>query len=354
MTIENILKLIRPEFLEMNKYIPPKTGFNNGEKIISLSANENPYCFKEDEDYNKYPDLESKNLKNKLSTIYNISQENILCGRGSSEMIELLTKLFCTPFKDKAIICSPTYMMYPRVLKIEGVECIDIKLKDNLQLDKEKIIEVGKNKDVKLIFIPNPNAPLGHIMNKDDILHIAKELENDCCIVIDEAYIEWTDAESFIPYIENYNNICVLRTLSKYYGLANLRIGVFVGHEEIKNNLEKIMSPYSIPSVVSNIAVEALDEKYFGFYKKNKELVLFWKDKIIEELQKLDFIEKVYLSKTNFITAISPYRDSIIKYLEENNVVVIPQHLKNSLRISIGLPEENEKLIKLLKNYKIL
>ena len=154
MTIENVLNLIRKEFREISKYVPPKTGFNCGEKIISLSANENPYCFINNKNYNKYPELEPKKLINRLADIYNISSKNIMCGRGSSEIIELLVKLFCIPFKDSVIICSPTYMMYPRVLKLNSVNCIDIKLNNNFQLNVDKIIETGKKQNVKLIFIP--------------------------------------------------------------------------------------------------------------------------------------------------------------------------------------------------------
>ena len=341
--------LIRPEFKKMNNYKAPKA---LGKSI--MSANENPYCFKEGKNYNRYPGIESKELKQRLAEIYEVSTENILYGKGSSEMIEQLVKLFCAPAKDSAIICSPTYMMYPRVFEIESVNCINIPLNSNFQLDVEKIVKEGKKSETKIIFIPNPNAPLGHMMKKDDILTVARELKDNCYVVIDEAYIEWTNEESFIKYLNNYQNIGILRTLSKYYGLANLRFGIFIGNKEIVDNLAKVISPYATSTVITDIAIEALNQKYFDFYEKNKNTVLFWKDKITEELEKLDFIEKVFHSKTNFVTAISPYRNDIIKYLDENDIIIIPQEaqIHNSLRISVGLPEENEKLINLLKNWK--
>lgn len=347
---KSVLDLIRPEFRKMKRYVAPRSGKN----IISMSANENPYCFMENENYNRYPELESKELKDRLANIYNVSPENIIYGRGSSEMIELLVKLFCIPFKDSAIICSPTYMMYPRVLEVESINCLNVELKEDLQLNVDEIIKNGKRADVKIVFIPNPNAPLGHTINKNDILKIVEELQNDCFVVVDEAYIEWTEEESLTKYLKEYSNLGILRTLSKYYGLANLRVGSFIADEEIVDNMAKLLAPYSTSSVVSKIAIDALDSKYFDFYEKNKEMVLFWKDKIIEELKKLNFVEKVFESKTNFITFISKYSDELFRYLDENNIIIIPQEaqIHNSLRISVGLPEENKKLIELLRNFE--
>lgn len=350
MSEEKILNLIRPEYLKLEKYSEPRSGKN----VISLSSNENPYSFRDDKEFNRYPTVENIELKEKLANLYNVSLNNIAYGKGSTELIQMLIKLFCIPYKDSVILCPPTYMLYSHAINIECANCINIPLINDYQLDVDKIIENGKKSNVKLIFIPNPNAPLGTIMNKNDILKIADALKDDCYIVIDEAYIEWTNEESFVNYVKDYANIGVLRTLSKYYGLANLRIGVFVGNEKIKDNLEKILLPFAIPTMIMDIAVDALNEKYFNFYKKNKETILLWRNKIIEELKKLDYIDKVFQSHTNFILATSKYSEEIIDYLDKNNVVILSQsaQVPNSLRISIGTPQENEVLIDLLKKWK--
>ncbi len=350
MSEEKILNLIRPEYLKLEKYSEPRSGKN----VISLSSNENPYSFRDDKEFNRYPTVENIELKEKLANLYNVSLNNIAYGKGSTELIQMLIKLFCIPYKDSVILCPPTYMLYSHAIEIECANCVNVPLTNDYQLDVDKIIENGKKPDVKLMFIPNPNAPLGVLMNKNDILKIADALKDDCYIVIDEAYIEWANEESFVNYVKDYPNIGVLRTLSKYYGLANLRIGVFIGNEKVKDNLEKILLPFAIPTMITDIAIDALEHKYFEFYKRNKEIVLLWKEKIIKELKKLDYIDKVFPSKTNFVLAISPYSEEIIDYLDKNNVVILSQsaQVPNSLRISIGTPQENEVLIDLLKKWK--
>lgn len=347
---KSVLDLIRPEFRDMVGYTAPRCGAG----VAMMSSNENPYCFVENEKFNRYPEIESSELKARLSSIYNVLPENILYARGSSEIIALLVKLFCVPYKDSAMVCSPTYMMYPRTFAIESVGCVNVKLNDSLQLDVDEVIKTAKKPEVKLLFIPNPNAPLGHIMNKNDILKVVKELQNDCFVVVDEAYIEWTEEESLIKYIDEYSNLGIVRTLSKYYGLANLRVGSFISNKEAVSSLAKVLAPFAVPSLISKVAVDALNPKYFDFYRKNKNTVLAWKDKIIEELETLDFVEKVFQSKTNFITLISEYRDELLDYLDKNDIIVISQEMQlhNSLRISVGEPEENEKLIKVLREFR--
>ncbi|HSQ97561.1 MAG TPA: histidinol-phosphate transaminase [Rickettsiales bacterium] len=349
MSIENILNLIRPEIRKIEQYKSAKNNNFSG-NLISMSANENPFCFKENENYNRYPELLSKELIERMAKIYGVLPENLIYGRGSSEIIELLIKVFCTPYKDSAIICSPTFIMYEKILEISSVNCKNIKLNDNFQLNVEKIIEEGKDKNTKLIIIPNPNAPLGHFMNKNDLLKIIDELQNDCYIVIDEAYIEFTDKESYIKYINKYDNICILRTLSKYYGLAGLRIGSFIGNKEIRNIISRVLPPYSTPAVCYNIALEALEDKNQKFFIKNKNTIIEEREKIYKKLKELPFIENIYPSETNFILFTSKNRDEIINYLANNGILIRPQEseIKNSARISIGSPEDNLKLLNLL------
>lgn len=343
MSVKSVLSFIRPEILALKKYQSAKDLGGTGD-VISLSANENPFCFEAGKQYNRYPDLQDDALLKCLSDLYGIPENYILHSRGSSEMIELIIKLFCRPFTDKAIVCSPTYMMYPKVMELNGIQCVDVPLKDNLQLDVPRLIEQGKKPENKVILIPNPNAPLGHLMNPRDIQEVVEALQDDCYVVVDEAYIEFTQAESLIPLIAQYPNLGILRTLSKYYGLADLRCGCFIGVPEIRDYLFNILSPYAIPKVISRLALKALSPQYRDFYQRAKACIVHERQRLTAALKEMPFIDKVYDSQTNFILITTAYRDELFHFLCAQGIMTRPQEaqVKNSLRVSIGTPQEND------------
>ncbi|WP_185849406.1 histidinol-phosphate transaminase [Blattabacterium cuenoti] len=352
----NLNSIIRDNILNMDPYISARIEHHKEKNSIFLDANENsfgsPLSFLNS--YNRYPDPLQKELKKKISEFKNVSSSQIFLGNGSDEIIDLVYRIFSRPEVDHAIIFPPTYGMYEVSGKIHGVDIIKIFLtKENYQLnlgDIEKVV----NTNSKIIFICSPNNPTGNDLKREDIENIIKKFTG--IVVLDEAYIDFSNQKSFSREIDQYPNLIILQTLSKSWGLAGLRIGIAIASEDIIQWMNKVKYPYNISLISQEIAIKALENRdLFFFHLKN---ILSEREYMRESLNKIPIIQKIYPSSANFLLVkINSSSKNLYQYLMKKKIVVRDRSkiilCNNCLRITIGTHEENEYLIDQIQKYSI-
>ncbi|WP_318640642.1 histidinol-phosphate transaminase [Flavobacterium ardleyense] len=337
----NIQKLVRNNILNLAPYSSARDEYT-GKEGVFLDANENPFG-----DYNRYPDPDQTELKQRLAEIKKVDAKKIFLGNGSDEVIDLAFRIFCEPNQDKALTFTPTYGMYEVSANINSVELIKLPLNPEFQIDRKTIEPYLLDENLKLIFICSPNNPTGNLIKTDDIKFILDNFGG--IVIIDEAYIDFAEQESFIKELENHPNLIISQTLSKAWGLAGLRLGIAVMNEEILSYYKKVKSPYNISSVNQKVALQALsNEKEF---QNNVTIILREKSKLIKELQSLKIVRKIYPSDANFILVEVNNANEVYSKLISKQIIIRNRDsvIKNCIRITVGSAEENQKLFNALK-----
>ncbi len=343
-------KLIRDNIKELTPYSSARNEFK-GEASVFLDANENSYGSPLNENFNRYPDPLQSKLKNAIALIKHAPVENIFIGNGSDEVIDLAYRIFCNPGKDNVIICPPTYGMYEVSANINDVEIRKVNLTHDFQLDVNGIIS-ATDQNTKLLFLCSPNNPTGNIMIRQDVDLLIKSFPG--IVIVDEAYINYSRQRTFIEDLPKYPNLIVMQTLSKAWGLASLRIGLAFASLQIIEILNKVKPPYNINKASQQLAIQAL---------QNISQVNDWMKQTIEqrditrkELATFSFIEKIYESDANFLLVKVNDANNLYSYLSTNKIIVRNRSKEvmcdNCLRITIGTPEENLQLLKLLRRYE--
>lgn len=337
----NISKLARPNILAMQPYSSARDE-SGGIQGIFLDANENPFG-----ENNRYPDPYQNKLKNKLSQIKNIPIEKIFVGNGSDEIIDHIYRIFCNPGKDKAMFFSPTFGMYQVAAELNEVEIIDIPLTSDFQINIEEAKKYFNDENLKVIVICSPNNPTGNNIHPKDINFILENFKG--IIAIDEAYIEFTNQNSYLDKIDHYPNLVIFQTLSKAWGIAGVRVGMAYSNPEIIQLLNKVKHPYNISVLNQKAAIKALSQK--EEFEKRRKIIFSEKEKIRKELENLSIVTKIYPSDANFFLVEFKEANLIFHELLNQKIIVRNQTTKihNSIRITVGSPEENEKLITVLK-----
>lgn len=338
----DIQKLIRKNILSLKPYSSARDEFE-GENGIFLDANENPFG-----ELNRYPDPTQRKIKERLSELNQISTENIFLGNGSDEVIDLAFRIFCEPKKDKVLTFSPTYGMYEVSANINDVELINLDLNDNFQIDLETLKPYFEDENLKIIFICSPNNPTGN-----SIKNIKYILENFNGIVfIDEAYIDFSPEESFRNQIKNYPNLIVSQTFSKAWGMASVRVGIAYASEEIIKFYNKVKPPYNISQLNQDAILNTLNDEKINQVSENIKIILEEKKSLIQNLKKLNLVKTIFPSDANFILIEVDNADSVYQELVNQNVIIRNRNsvIKNCLRITVGSPDENKKLIETLQN----
>ncbi|WP_341652638.1 histidinol-phosphate transaminase [Blattabacterium cuenoti] len=352
----NLNSLIRENILSLDPYMSARIEHHKEKNSIFLDANENsfgsPLSFLNS--YNRYPDPLQKELKEKISDFKNVSPSQIFLGNGSDEIIDLVYRIFSRPRVDHAIIFPPTYGMYEISGKIHGVDVRKIFLTEEYyQLNLDKIKKV-LNPNSKIIFICSPNNPTGNDIKREDIENITKKFTG--IVVLDEAYIDFSNQKSLLMEIDKYPNLIILQTLSKSWGLAGLRIGIAIASESIIRWMNKVKYPYNISLLSQEIALKALENRdLFFFHLKN---ILVEREYMQKSLKKIPIIQKVYPSSANFLLAkINFSSKNLYQYLMKKKIFVRDRSkiilCKNCLRITVGTHEENEYLIDQIRKYSI-
>lgn len=336
-------KMICPHLKELVPYSSARDEFK-GEECIFLDANENPYG-----EFNRYPDPYQRKLKEKISELKSIEPERIFIGNGSDEIIELLFKVFCEPGKDNAIIFEPTFGMYEVAARINGVGMVKSRLNESFQITLDEALNKQmQSASAKLMFICSPNNPTGNLINPETVTYLLSNFEG--MVIIDEAYIDFCAYESWLRVMDDYPNLIVLQTLSKAWGMAGLRIGMAFANPLVISYLNKVKPPYNVSSLTQQMAIGQLINKQQ--FQNQVEIILSERKKVTRALSNCDLVKKIYSSDANFILVEVNNADDVYKRLFTQKIIVrnSSKQVKNSLRITIGSPKENNLLIAAFKN----
>lgn len=316
-----------------------------GQEAIWLDANENPFPT----GLNRYPDPYQRELKAIISRIKAQPESRLFLGHGSDEAIDLLVRATCEPGKDNILICPPTYGMYRVAADIQGAGVVEVPLTSTFNLDIQSIVEATNQQSVKLIFICSPNNPTGNLMDRQAIETIISQTK--ALVVIDEAYVDFAGTPSWIASIDKYSNLVVLQTFSKAWGMAGARLGMAWAQPEIIQVLNRIKPPYNINQFTQNMLAELLSEPDpTDSYRK---VILRERKQLQKALQTLPFVQKVYRSDANFLLVQVEDARRLYDYLVDKGIVVRNRHsaVPNTIRITIGQPEENTQLLNALKQF---
>lgn len=341
-------KLVRKNILNLKPYTSARDQYQDG---VLLDANENSFgsvIESETKNLNRYPDPHQKELRKALSEYLKIDMSKLIFGVGSDQIIDLVIRVFCEPGKSNVIIPQPTYGVFKVACDINNIEVKNCKLDSNFDIDVETILKLVNN-ETKMIFLCSPNNPTGNLFSWERIKTLADAFSG--IVIIDEAYIEFSEPNSFLKDIIRFKNVVISRTFSKAWGLAGVRCGYCIADELIVNFLFKVKDPYSISRLTENTIIEALKSSERKIELVNK--ILAEKAKLIEQLKLFDFVIQVYPSDANFILVKTKNTDEIFRYLNQNKIRVRmrkdDERLVDCLRITVGNPEENELLINMLK-----
>ena len=333
-------KIVRKNILNLKPYSSARDEYT-GKDAVFLDANENPFG-----ELNRYPDPHQTVLKEKLSELKSVPIENIFVGNGSDEVIDIAYRTFCEPGIDKALTFSPTYGMYDVSAAVNNIELIKLPLSDNFQINFDELNKYLDDENLKLIFICSPNNPTGNIIHEIEI--ILNKFKG--IVFVDEAYIDFSETESFATKLKAYPNLIVSQTFSKAWGLAAARVGTAYTSAEIIKLYNKVKPPYNVSKLNQEAALVALEEK--EVFERNKKEILAQRNFLQKEFSGLELIKKVYPTDANFMLVEVEDADKIYNELVNKKVITRNRNsvVKNCIRITVGSKEENERLISTLRN----
>ena len=340
-----IKDLIRENIKSLEAYSSARDEFKAmSSEFVFIDANENPF----DTGLNRYPDPQQTLVKEALSKLKGISEEQILLGNGSDEVLDLIFRVFCEPRVDNVIVLPPTYGMYEVLANTNAIKLVKIPLVENFQPNVKEIIK-GQDAKTKLLFLCSPNNPTANSFDANKIETLIKEFNG--IVVIDEAYIDFSIEDSWLCRLDEFPNLIVTQTLSKAYGLAAIRLGICYASKEIISILNKIKPPYNVNQLTQDVALQSLlnQEKV----KNNITAIISERNQLIRDLENVEIVEKVYSSDANFLLV--QVDDATLRYKQLVKLGIIVRNrttqisCDNCLRFSVGTPDENKKLINTLK-----
>jgi histidinol-phosphate aminotransferase len=343
-------KIVRENIQKLKPYSSARSEYR-GEAEIFIDANENAYGSPLDENYNRYPDPLQWALKKELSKIKGVPPQNIFIGNGSDEVIDIAFRIFCKPGQDNVIVCPPTYGMYKVCADINDVEAKEVLLTEDFQLNVEGILN-AVDANTKLLFICSPNNPTGNDMNRIDIELLLNNFPG--IVIIDEAYINFSRQKTFIQELTEYENLIVMQTLSKAWGLAALRLGLGFASEKIIDLFNRVKPPYNVNLSSQQLGIKALA----NIKEVNANIIntIQQRNWVHDQLQQFNFVQIIYTSDANFILVKVNNADKLYQYLLLNRIIVRNRSKEplcnNCIRITIGTEKENQQLINTLKSYE--
>ena len=341
-------KLIRKNILGMKPYSSARDEYKDIQNdMVFLDANENPF----DSPLNRYPDPQQTALKALISQQNEVSADQILLGNGSDEVLDLIFRAFCEPNEDSILTLPPTYGMYDVLANLNSIENIQVPLSPDFQIEVDSVLE-HINPTTKLLFICSPNNPSGNTVDRSAVERLLKDFKG--LVVIDEAYIDFTEESSWTQWLNAYPNLIVTQTLSKAYGLAGIRLGICYASKEIIAVLNKIKPPYNINTLTQEAAIKALQNK--AVVSDQITSILQERNRLNKAFETYSFIKKIHPSEANFILIKVDDANKRYDELIEKGIVVRNRssqlHCDDCLRITVGTPSENTQLLTLLNTLK--
>ena len=341
----DVNRLVRESVRKLQPYSSARDEYvSDGSEMIFLDANENPF----DNGVNRYPDPYQRSLKSVLSEQKGLAEQQILLGNGSDEVLDLIYRAFCEPNQDNIITLPPTYGMYKVLAGINAVENREVLLTKDFEPNVTEILKVADSNS-KLLFICSPNNPTGNAFQKKGIKELLESFNG--LVVVDEAYIDFSNDESWVSELKQYPNLIVTQTLSKAYGLAGIRLGICYASEEIIGILNKIKPPYNVNQLTQQRALQRVLHQ--DLVKQEVKQILDEREELTKALKDLEFVTALYPTDANFVLAKVDDANKRYQQLLEKQVVVRNRSTQplceNTLRFTVGTPEENKKLIAILK-----
>lgn len=345
-----IKPLVLPHLQELKPYSNARAEFK-GKASVWLDANENPFPRKQGEVYNRYPDPLQQDLKTVLAALWGTNPARLFLGNGSDEPIDLLIRLFCAPQQDSIMVLDPTYSMYKQSAAINNVKYHSMPYHVDFEVDTEAMLANIAAHKPKLLFLCSPNNPSGTCIEADVVAAACKHMEG--IVIVDEAYIDFAPNATVLPLLDKYPNLVILRTLSKAWGLAALRLGAAIAGEEIIHYLNVIKPPYNINKYTQEFVVRWIKDKK-DTYEEERQTILSQRKVLHEAFTQMPFIQKVFLSQANFILIRVKDPLHLYQYLIEEGIVIRNRdsQIPGTLRISVGSVPENKKLLETMALYK--
>lgn len=339
----SIKTLIRPNILALAPYSCARDEFK-GEASVYLDANESPY----NNGTNRYPDPMQAEVKALLAPIKKVREEQIFLGNGSDEAIDLVYRIFCRPGVDNVVAPAPTYGMYQVCADINDIEYRAVPLKSDYQLDMDSM-RAAIDQNTKAIWLCSPNNPTGNVFAREDLLWF---LDNaNAMVIVDEAYIDFSDKGTMVEILDKYPNLIVLQTFSKAWGQAAIRLGIAMASAEVISYFNNVKYPYNVNILTQQHAIGVLQ----NVDKKERQVaeILAQRDVLRELLLSVPCVKEIYPSDANFLLVKVDDANGIYKSLQEKGIIVRNRHrvtlCANCLRITVGTPTENAEIYNALK-----
>lgn len=351
----NITELARTEIRDLAPYASARAIADNAG--ILLNANENPWPPEGDGGLalNRYPEPQPAALRSRLADYYGILPENLLLTRGSDEGIDLLNRTFVRPGQDRVIVCPPCFGMYALSARIQGARLETVALietADDFELDTEKLMALTP---AKLLFLCSPNNPTGNGLSAESVLALARAYGGRGLVVIDEAYIEFSDRQSLATRVVEQPNLVVLRTLSKAFGLAGCRLGALIAHPQVIDLLRRIIPPYPLPTPAVAAAEAALDPEALPARREQIDLLMDDKRRVVRALESSSAIGRVWPGEANFVLVRAADGPALVRDAAAAGIRLRDQSaqpgLADCVRITLGTPEENTTLIEFMQDW---
>mgnify|MGYP006284538167 CR=1 FL=1 len=341
--MNELKELIRPAVRRLTPYSSARDEYQ-GEAEIWLDANELPF----ETGLNRYPDPWQRELKGVLSQMKGVDADRLFLGNGSDEAIDLLMRATCEPGRHKILQLPPTYGMYRVCADINELPVLEVPLRADFRLDlpalRQKLTEES---DIRLLFLCSPNNPTGNVHRAEEVLELCRTFRG--WVVVDEAYIDFSPEDSLLPYLAEAPNLVVLQTLSKAWGLAGIRLGMAWAHPELIAALNRIKPPYNISRLNQEAALKGLQER--DRHREQVSVILQEREKLGKALAALPGVVEVFPSRANFLLLRFREPAAVFDRLREAGIVVRDRsrQVAGCLRITVGRPEENERLVDALR-----
>ena len=341
--MSRIASLVRPNIAALAPYSTARDEYD-GPIGVFLDANESPY----QNGYNRYPDPHQAALKAMIAPLKGIRPENLFLGNGSDEAIDLVFRIFCVPGKDNAVIMAPSYGMYGVAAEINDIEVRSVRLDSEFRLDSEALLGAC-DAATKVIFLCSPNNPSGNAFDREQLLDICNRFGG--IVVVDEAYVDFSSKGTLVPEALVRDNLIILQTLSKARAMAGLRIGLAISSQEIIRLMSMVKYPYNLSRAAMEKATGLLEKPIDAEVK----VLISERARLSAELPGLPFIRKVFPSDANFILVRTDDANALYDYLLGKGIIVRNRNrvpgCEGCLRLTVGLPEENDALLAALKAY---
>ena len=339
----NPLQYVRPNILAMAPYSTARDDYQGGDISVWLDANESPY----NNGVNRYPDPHQKALKQMISKVKKMPVNTLFVGNGSDEAIDLCFRIFCRPGVDNAVAITPSYGMYEVAAATNDIALRQVALRaDDFSLPEDRLLEAC-DENTRLLWICSPNNPTGNAFPRAQLEHLAGVFNG--ILVVDEAYADFSDKGSLLPVLNRHPNLVVLQTLSKAWGMAGLRLGLAFAHPDVAALFARVKYPYNVNGPTQAAVVERLR---LGVDAQIAE-IRSERSRLQRVLPTLSVVEKVYPSDANFFLVKTPDAARVYNALVKQGIIVRNRDgmpgCKGCLRITIGTPEENDRLVSTLK-----